>query len=424
MNAHQRPHGAPRLAIIVKGYPRLSETFIAQEMLGLEQRGLDFDIWSLRHPTDGATHMLHQLIQAKPFYLPEYLYQGPMRVLKGLWSAMQSPHFGATMRAFWADLKRDPTPNRMRRIGQAFVFADEMDPAIQHLHVHYLHTPCSVVRYAAMLRGLGFSFSAHAKDIWTTPDWERREKITDAQWGVTCTRDGLAELQRVLPQGAKNRVALVYHGLDLRRFPAPPQRALRTGHDAHDPVRFVSVGRAVQKKGYDDLLDALAALPRDLHWRFAHIGSGELKDALKARAQSLGIAEQIEWRGALPQDKVIDALREADVFVLPCKEGPKGDRDGLPNVILEAATQALPILSTDFAGVPEFVEAGVTGLLVKPSDVAALTRDLNILSRDPDLRARLGAAAYERIKTAFSFDAGVDDLAQRLSLSLARAMAE
>ena len=424
MNAHQRPHGAPRLAIIVKGYPRLSETFIAQEMLGLEQRGLDFDIWSLRHPTDGATHLLHQLIQAKPYYLPEYLYQGPLRVLKGFWRALWSPHFGTMMRAFWADLKRDPTSNRLRRIGQAFVFANEMDPAIQHLHVHYLHTPCSVVRYAAMLRGMGFSFSAHAKDIWTTPDWERREKITDAQWGVTCTRDGLAELQRVLPVGEKDRVALVYHGLDLRRFPAPPQRAPRSGQVASDPVRFVSVGRAVQKKGYDDLLDALALLPRDLHWRFIHIGSGELKDSLKARAQTLGLAERIEWRGALPQDKVIDALRDADVFVLPCKEGPKGDRDGLPNVILEAATQALPILSTDFAGVPEFVEADVTGLLVQPSDVAALARDLERLARDADLRARLGAAAYERIKTAFSFDAGVDDLAQRLSISLAQAMAD
>jgi glycosyltransferase involved in cell wall biosynthesis len=419
MTAHQRPHGAPRLAIIVKGYPRLSETFIAQEMLGLEQRGLDFDIWSLRHPTDGAVHMLHQMIKAKPFYLPEYLWHGPVRVMRGAFSALRSPNFGKTMRAFWADLKRDPTPNRIRRIGQAFVFAREMDPQIRHLHVHYLHTPCSVVRYAALLRGLAFSFSAHAKDIWTTPDWERREKIQAAEWGVTCTRDGLAELRRLLPPGAQDRVALVYHGLDLRRFPAPPQRDARDGSDPEHPIRFVSVGRAVKKKGYEDLLDALAQLPADLHWRFEHIGSGELKDALKARAQALGLADRVLWRGALPQDKVIDALREADIFVLPCKEGPKGDRDGLPNVILEAATQALPILSTDFAGVPEFITPDETGLLVQPGDVSALAHDLTRLARDAALRHRLGAAAHARIETAFSFDAGVDDLATRLSSSLA-----
>lgn len=420
MNAHQRPHDAPRLAIVVKGYPRLSETFIAQEMLGLEQRGLDFDIWSLRHPTDGAVHMLHQQIKAKPFYLPEYLWHGPLRVLQGLVHALTKPHFGKTMRAFWADLKRDPTPNRVRRIGQAFVLAREMDPRIAHIHVHYLHTPCSVVRYAAQLRGIGFSFSAHAKDIWTTPDWERREKIDDACWGVTCTRDGLAELRRLLPPSAQERVELVYHGLDLRRFPAPPVRAPRDGTRADDPVRFVSVGRAVKKKGYDDLLEALAKLPPELHWRFVHIGSGELKEPLKAQATALGIADKIEWRGALPQDKVIASLRDADIFVLPCKEGPKGDRDGLPNVILEAATQALPILSTDFAGVPEFIIAGETGLLVAPGDNAALARDLNALARDPALRVRLGQAAHERIKTAFSFDAGVDDLAAKLMANLMR----
>lgn len=419
MNVHQRPHDAPRLAIVVKGYPRLSETFIAQEMLGLEQRGLDFDIWSLRHPTDGAVHMLHQQIKAKPFYLPEYLWHGPVRVLAGFISAIHSPHFGPTWRAFWADLKRDLTPNRMRRLGQAFVLAREMDPRISHIHVHYLHTPCSVVRYAAKLRGIGFSFSAHAKDIWTTPDWERREKIDDARWGVTCTRDGLAELQRLLPDNRKNRVALVYHGLDLRRFPAPPTRAMRDGSNPDDPIRFISVGRAVKKKGYEDLLEALALLPHDLHWRFVHIGSGELKDQLKQQAERLGLAARIEWRGALPQDKVISALCEADIFVLPCKEGPRGDRDGLPNVILEAATQALPILSTDFAGVPEFITAEETGLLVKPGDRSALTRELIRLTRDAQLRARLGQAAHLRIKTAFSFDAGVDDLAMKLAGSLA-----
>ena len=423
MTMHQRPRGAPRLAIVVKGYPRLSETFIAQEMLGLERRGLDFDIWSLRHPTDGAVHLLHTQIAARAFYLPEYLWHGPLRVLKGFARAARSPYFGRTMRAFWADLKRDPTPNRIRRIGQAFVLAREMDPAIRHVHVHYLHTPCSVVRYAALLRGIRFSFSAHAKDIWTTPSWERREKMTDAAWGVTCTRDGLAELRRVLPPDAQDRVALVYHGLDLRRFPAPPARDSRDGTDPQRPIRLVSVGRAVKKKGYDDLLDALALMPRDLHWHFTHIGSGELKDALKARAESLGLAGRIAWRGALPQDKVIAALRDTDIFVLPCTEGAKGDRDGLPNVILEAATQALPILSTDFAGVPEFIATEETGLLVPPGDSAALARAIARLAADPALRTQLGAAAQRRITTEFSFDSGVDDLAMRLGTSLAAAQA-
>src|SRR3712207_855392 len=155
---------APRIAVVVKGYPRLSETFIAQEILALEERGLDLEIWSLRHPTEKAVHPMHARIRARRVYLPEYLYQEPLRVLRGaLWSLRQ-PRIGALLRAFWRDLKRDFTPNRGRRLGQAFVMARELPAAVAHLHVHYLHTPASVVRYAALVTGRPWTFSAHAKD--------------------------------------------------------------------------------------------------------------------------------------------------------------------------------------------------------------------------------------------------------------------
>ena len=154
------------LPIVVKGYPRLSETFIAQEILELERLGFSVEIWSLRHPTDGAVHMMHKAIRAPLRYLPEYLYQGIGRVLAGLWHGLRQPGLGRFLRACFADLKRDFTPNRARRIGQALVFARECPAAARHVYVHYLHTPCSVVRYAALLTGGSYSFSAHAKDIW------------------------------------------------------------------------------------------------------------------------------------------------------------------------------------------------------------------------------------------------------------------
>ena len=153
-----------RLAVVVKGFPRLSETFVAQELLGLEQRGLALDIWSLRHPTDRATHPMHRAIRAPRHYLPEYLHKEPFRVLRGLSAAFRMPGFGALARTFAADLRRDATANRMRRLGQAFVLARELPAATAHIHAHFLHTPASVARYAAILRGLGWSFSAHAKD--------------------------------------------------------------------------------------------------------------------------------------------------------------------------------------------------------------------------------------------------------------------
>lgn len=412
----RRGHQRPAVAIVVKGYPRLSETFISQEMLALQRRGLGFEIWALRHPTDAAVHPLNRAITAVARYLPEYLYKEPMRVLRGAWAATRMPGFGRLMRVFWRDLLRDPTPNRGRRLGQAFVFARELDPGVRHLHVHYLHTPCSVVRYAALLTGRSFSVSAHAKDIWTTPDWEKREKLADAAWAVTCTRAGLEALAPLCPPDDPSRVRLVYHGLDLGRFPPPPaHRPARDGTDPAQPVVVLSVGRAVAKKGFDDLLTALARLPGDVHWRLVHIGSGELRARLKAQAEALGLADRVVWRGGLAQDDVIAAMRDADLFVLPCKEGDKGDRDGLPNVLMEAATQALPLLSTRFAGVPEFVSEGVEGLLVPPSDPLALAAALERLIRDPALRRTLGQAAHARVHRAFSFETGVAAILEGLS---------
>ena len=402
-----------RIAVVVKGYPRLSETFIAQELLALEERGIPLEIWSLRHPTETQIHPMHARIRARARYLPEYLYQEPLRVLRGLVSSLRRPGIRQLLHLFWRDLLRDPTPNRGRRLGQAFVLARELGDDIGHLHVHYLHTPASVARYAAVLTGRSWTFSAHAKDIWTTPAWEKREKLADALWGVTCTREGARHLGALAPEPA--RVALAYHGLDLSRFPAPPEsRPARDGADPSEPVRIVSVGRAVEKKGFDDLLRALAALPPDLHWRFAHVGGGELMGRLKAQAAGAGIAERCAFLGSKAQPDVIALLREADLFVLPAKEAASGDRDGLPNVIMEAASQGLAIVATDFAGIPEFIRDDAEGRLVPPGDWEALSNALNLAIREPAERARLGAAAFERLRRDFSMEGGIDLLADGL----------
>ena len=408
-----------RIAVVVKGYPRLSETFIAQEILALERRGIPLEIWSLRDPTEQHVHPMHEQIQARVRYLPEYLYRGPLRVLRGfLWSRRRA-EFGSLMRVFWRDLKRDPTPDRGRRLGQAFVLARELPSDVRHLHVHYLHTPASVVRYAALLSGRTFSFSAHAKDIWTTPEWEKREKIAASLWGVTCTAQGAEYLKRLAPE--PDRVRLAYHGLDRSRFPAPAARPQRDGSDRNDPIRIVSVGRAVAKKGLDDLLKALAVLPGELHWRFTHVGGGELLDALKVQAQAAGLAGKVAFLGGKPQPEVIALLREADLFVLPVKQAASGDRDGLPNVLLEAASQGLAIVATDFAGIPEFIRAGTEGELVAPAEWKTLAAAIDRLARDPARRALLGTSAFERLRRDFSMDHTIALLERRLRTTLGQA---
>jgi hypothetical protein len=212
-----------RIATIVKGYPRLSETFIAQEILGLEKRGIAQLIVSLRHPTEGKVHDLNREIAAAVLYLPEYLKDDVSRVRAARkWAETQAGYRNA-LKAFSADLKRGPTVNRSRRFGQACVLALELPDDIDWIHTHYLHTPASVARYAAMIRGMGWSFSAHAKDIWTTAPWDLRRKLADAAWGVTCTRANLDYLRSLTD--APGKIQLVYHGLDFSRFPPAPDRA-------------------------------------------------------------------------------------------------------------------------------------------------------------------------------------------------------
>jgi len=180
----------PAVAVILKGYPRLSETFIAQELYGLELKGLEFDIWSLRHPTDGQEHPVHGKIKARRRYMPEYLRREPLRVAKGIFSQCWKPRFWRAANIWLRDLARARDLNRIRRFGQAAVFARELPPETKFLYAHFLHTPASVTRYAAIMLGIPWGFSAHAKDIWTTSDWEKREKIADCAFGVTCTQYG------------------------------------------------------------------------------------------------------------------------------------------------------------------------------------------------------------------------------------------
>ena len=408
-----------RVAVVLKGYPRLSETFVAQEIQGLETRGLAIEIWSLRRPTDRILHPVHRAIRAPVRYLPEYLYEAPWRVLRALAWGVRQPGFRAAATAFGRDLRREPTPNRIRRFGQAAILARELDPRTRHLHVHFLHTPASVTRYAALLSGRSWTFSAHAKDIWTIPDWEKREKLAEARWGVTCTAEGHANLAAAAPE--PTRVSLLYHGLDLARFPSPHgTRAPRDGSDPGDPVRIVSVGRAVPKKGYDDLIAALAALPPDLHWRFAHVGGGSLLADLAARADAVGLGGRGTFLGPKGQPDILALLREADMFVLPAKEGPDGDRDGLPNVLMEAASQGLAIVATRFAAIPEFLRDGEDGLLVPPGDWAALSNAINLLVRDPCRRGALGRSGEARLRTSFGAESGLDWLAGRLRAELDR----
>ncbi|MCF6234005.1 MAG: glycosyltransferase family 4 protein [Rhodobacteraceae bacterium] len=403
---------APPLAVLVKGWPRLSETFIAQELVALEAAGHRFDIWSLRFPTDKKRHPLHDRLQARVRYLPEYLYLEPGRVDRARDAARALPGYVAAYEIWRRDLVRDPTHNRIRRFGQACVLAAELPPETRGIYAHFLHTPSSVGRYAAIMRGLPWSFSAHAKDIWTSPEWELREKLGGAfgaDFGATCTAYGARHLRGLASDAG--RIDLVYHGLDLSRFPTPPDRALR---QPGDPLRLMSVGRLVEKKGFDRLIAALALLPDRLGWTWEHIGGGDLSEPLRDQAKRAGVADRITWRGACDQPEVIAAMRRADLFVLPSRVAQDGDRDGLPNVLMEAASQNLAILSTPVSAIPEFITSGTHGVLSRDTP-EALCEAIRFFGDNPQQGAKMAKAALARLKSDFGMEPGIAQLSARLT---------
>ena len=286
------PAAPPRTAVVVKGYPRLSETFIAQELLGLERRGLPLLIVSLRHPTDPSVHELHRQIAAPVLYLPEYLHQEPTRVQAAWREVRRWPTYRAARRLWLEDLRRDPSRNRVRRFGQALVLAAELPADVGLLYAHYLHTPASVTRYAARLAGPG-CVSAHAKDIWTIPDVGEARQARRLPF-----RDGLQRDQRGASAraGARGRGPANLSRPGCRALPRAGPAPGPDGSDPARPVRLLGVARLVPKKGVEVLLEALAALPPGaalaLHpyrpWTAAQGSRGQGAAARPRRAHPLG----------------------------------------------------------------------------------------------------------------------------------------
>lgn len=400
-----------KIACIVKGYPRLSETFIAQEIYALEQAGIDIIIYSLRHPTDHTTHPIHENISAPVHYLPEYLYRHPLRFFNALFKSLFNPAFYRLVPAFMRDLGRDFTANRGRRFGQALVLANEIDAEREWIYVHFLHTPASVALYTSKLMKLPWSCSAHAKDIWTSAKWDLKEKLADLRWLVTCTQANADFLKGLTARPEK--ITLLYHGLDLSRFPEPVEARAGNGRDPAQPITLFSVGRAVNKKGYDILLNALSRLDDSLFWRFIHIGDGPVLEKLKFQARSLTIDQRVCWMGAQSFEKVIENYQAADLFILASRIDKNGDRDGMPNVLMEAMLLGLPCIATSISGIPELISDRVNGILVTPENPEELVCAIEALIESPALRQQLGDSGRQTVVRKFSFENNIQMLIEK-----------
>ncbi len=400
---------APVLVMVLKGYPRISETFISNEILLLESLGARVRIASMRRPREDFHHASVDRIRAEVVYLPEYILPAlPALLLENLRAALASPRgylrAAGLMCRHWWRTRKSATLKHLLQAG--FLCRRALRPGeAAHLHAHFAHSPTSVAMYAGLISGLPVSFTGHAKDVWTQDPGRLAEKIGRAAFVVTCTRANAAYLRRISPNGTP--VYCVYHGIDLGLFAAPGERA-----DPVPPYRILSVARLTAKKGLDTVLAAVALLAgRGLDCRCDLVGEGEERAALAALARRLGIDGRVRFHGALPHERVLSLYREAHVFALGCRVLPDGDRDGVPNVLAEAMAMGLPVAATDVSALPELARHEETALTCPPDDPSALAANLERLLTDGGLRAGLTAAAREAVARDFDNAANIRRLA-------------
>lgn len=377
-----------RIGYVLKRYPRYSETFVVSEILAHEAAGLEIEIFSLRPPED--THF--QDVIARVRAPVHYLSAEGLKALD-FWTALEQA--GTVLPGLWTALPA-AWGQDVREVYQAAVLAHQVQlKGIQHLHAHFATSATSVARLASLFAGVPYTFTAHAKDIFhesIQPD-DLRRKLSDAAAVVTVSDYNVAYLRQTYGRAAE-RVQRIYNGLEIERFPyqAPHRR---------QPL-VMSVGRLVEKKGFADLIEACAILARrGHHFTCQIIGTGELEADLRAQIARRGLEATVALTGPLPQNKVIQHVRNAAVFAAPCVIGADGNRDGLPTVLLEAMALGTPCISTDVAGIPEVLLDGETGLRVPQRDPTALAAAVERLLTDSALRVQLANRARCQIEAQF-----------------------
>ena len=378
-----------RVGYVLKRFPRYSETFVVTEVLAHEAAGWEVEVFSLRPPND--THFQDLLA---PRTDAEHLGVRPeCPRADTLWAAFQDA--GALLPQVWSVLP-EARDELAEDVYQAALLAMEVRRrGLDHLHAHFATVAATVARLAARMAGVPFTFTAHAKDIFhetVRPD-DLRRKLEDAAAVVTVSDFNLEYLRENYGPAAR-RVRRLYNGLELERFPfrQPRERA----------PRVVAVGRMVEKKGFEVLLDAAARLSaRGVDFSLDLIGAGEMEERLRHRIQELGIGHCVRMPGPRPQAEIARAVADAAVFAAPCVVAANGDRDGLPTTLLEAMALGTPCVSTDVTGIPEVVRHDETGLLVPQSDPAALADALHRLLTDAALGAALARRARRQIEREF-----------------------
>lgn len=378
----ENPH---RIAYVLKMYPRFSETFIVSEILAREAAGEEIVIFSLRPPADARFHPELARVQAPVIQVGRS--SSPRRLWEAWGTAMADPVLAAGMSAHLHELIGAGVDDAEQAVAVAMLAREH---GVTHLHAHFASMATTVARLAGLLTDLPYSFTAHAKDIFhrDVQDADLARKLRDADHAVTISEYNRRHLRHRFGDEITAGLELVRNGLELERFPYRRRADL-----AEVPV-LLGVGRLVEKKGFDQLIDVVHALREEgRQVRAEIVGDGPLRDELAARIDELGLCQHVRLLGPRTQEEVRHLLEEADLFVAPFVIGADGNADGLPTVLLEAMATGIPCVAASVTAVGEVILDGRTGWLVPTGDTAALVGAVReALDPTTDRLARTDAA--------------------------------
>lgn len=386
-----------RIGYVLKRFPRLSETFVAAELIELERQGEDIAVFAVSRPEEPVRHAFVDELRAPVVYLPHRPLREPFRVGRALRAVLRTDAHGwlrAARYCLWP-----PRRKGLRRLLQATVLREEMRRAgIDHAHAHFATAAARLANLAWRMGGPGYSVTAHAKDIYhgEVRLEHLRDKLLPARFVATVSAAGREHLAGAL--GLNGMVEVVSNSVDLRRL-GPS----RTGPG--QPGLVLTVARLVEKKGIHDLVVACAKLRRrgaTAGLQLEIVGGGPLQAELRELAERLEV--NARFLGPLPQEEVLARYRRAAVYCLPCRVAASGDRDGLPTSVLEAMALGVPVVTTAVSGLPEAVIDGETGLVVPERDPDALAAALERVLTNPELAARLAARARRHVEERFALE--------------------
>jgi glycosyltransferase involved in cell wall biosynthesis len=411
-----------RIAYLVKTFPRLSETFILNEILGVEELGLELEIFSLRKlpPEAEPVHPDVARVKAPVRYIPS--------LVRPLWppglALLLFSHvallFAAPQRYFAAVRSHFGSGNdpRLKDFLQAGYLARALSRGkFTCLHAHFANVPTTVAEIVKHLTGIRYSFTGHAKDVYLTPPAELVRKIKKAECVLTCTAVNQRYLARLA--GESTPVRLAYHGVDVSRFRVP--RSDFPTQNNGIPL-ILSVARLCEKKGLEFLIEACRMLvDRGVAFECRIVGYGPLEDKLRKMIVSLALLDRVALQGKMTQDQLAELYPRADLFVLPCQVLENGDRDGIPNVLFEAMVCGVPVVSTDVAGVCELIEHQKNGFLVEQRNAHALADAMELLIGSPDLRNNLARNGRQTVLDSFTRESSARNVYKILSAMLGSA---